>query len=326
MRLASLALHTPLIERDLRTLRPNGEATPSDFRGHIFLFVSIIFGYTARHVSSATKPVIVISADQRIRFSQFFNELILYRDLFIAFVERDLKVRYKQTMLGVIWVLLQPLVTAGAFSLIFGKLSRMPSENLPYLVFYILALVPWSTFAAGLSAAANSMESSANLISKVYFPRIVIPSAYVAGTLVDYLIGFALANAVLASHGLWTPWFVLAALVLLPVQIVFTIGLGVFLAALNAQYRDVKYTIPFMIQIGMLATPVIYPLDQLPGWLQHLMILNPMAGIIESYRGVLNGNIPPLTLLAGNALVTLITLIAGVLFFKRREEKLVDIL
>jgi lipopolysaccharide transport system permease protein len=273
-----------------------------------------------------TSDITTISAETTTRWRQLIVDLWLYRDLFISLVERDIKLRYKQTALGVIWVILQPLVTAGAFALIFGKVAKMPVGNLPYSLFYLSALVPWICFAQSLSAASMSIEGQASMISKVYFPRMIVPCAAVLGTVPDFLIGFAFLNLVAALLGQWSFWLVAVMPVLLLMQLAAAIGAGLFLAALNAQYRDVKYAIPFLIQVGLLATPIIYPLHTLPEWAIRLQALNPMAGVVTAYRWAVGGETPGLSLLMANAVAAAILLALGSVFFQSRERRLADVL
>lgn len=270
-------------------------------------------------------PETVIRADQGIRLGAFFWDLWMYRDLFAAFLTRDIKVRYKQTVLGICWVVIQPLATAGAFSLIFGGIAQMPVGGMPYPLFYLSALIVWSNFATALTGAASSMESSAGLISKVYFPRIVVPGAMVVSTLPDLFIGYLLLNVVALWYGAWSPTILLVIPVLL-VSLATAGGIGLALAALNAQYRDVRYVVPFLVQMGMLATPVIYPLAKLPDWAQSLLYLNPVAGVIAVSRWSVGGPVPPLELLGANLACAFVYLIVGGIFFRWREGKLVDVL
>jgi lipopolysaccharide transport system permease protein len=270
--------------------------------------------------------VTTISSDQTIRFRQLLVDLWLYRDLFLAFLERDIKVRYKQTALGIIWVVIQPLITAGVFSLIFGRIMKMDIGSMPYALFYISALVPWVCFTQGLSGAAISLESNAGLVSKVYFPRLVVPGAGVVATLPDYFIGFLLINILALALGHWSFMLLLIMPLLLVLQLAAAAGIGIFFTALNAQYRDVKHLIPFMIQLGLLATPVIYPLERLPLEGQMLEMLNPMAGVVTTYRWALGGPDVPAWLLLGNGIFALVYLWGGISFFRWREAKLVDIL
>jgi lipopolysaccharide transport system permease protein len=273
-----------------------------------------------------TNTVTVISAERHERIRQFLKDLWDYRELFVTFVQRDIKVRYKQTALGVIWVILQPLFMMGAFSLIFGKIAKMPTDGLPYAVFYIAAIVPWNTFATALSQSALSMESNAHLISKVYFPRLVVPGGIICGSFVDFAIGFILLNVVSVVYGHWSIVLLLVAPLLLLIQAFTALGLGLALAILNAQYRDVKHAVGFLVQVLMLATPVIYPISKLPSSIQPFVFLNPMAVVITTYRDILKGMPLNWLLLISCLLTSVFYLAAGVWFFRKREARLADIL
>jgi lipopolysaccharide transport system permease protein len=274
-------------------------------------------------ISSATT---VISAERHERIRQFLKDLWDYRELFWTFVMRDVKVRYKQTALGVIWVILQPLFMMGAFSLIFGKIAKMPTDGLPYALFYLAALVPWNTFATALNQSAMSMEANAQLISKVYFPRLVVPGGIVFGSFLDFAIGFTVLNVVAAVFGRWSPVLIALTPLLLLIQAMTVMGIGLILAALNAQYRDVKHAIGFIVQVLMLATPVIYPASRLPQWAQNWMFLNPMAVVITAYRDILKGTAISYQLLGLSVLTSISYLLLGVWFFRKREARLADIL
>ena len=274
---------------------------------------------------SAT-TTIVISAERHERIRQFVRDLWDYRELFWTFVERDVKVRYKQTALGVVWVILQPLFMMGAFSIIFGKIAKMPTDGLPVPLFYLAALVPWNTFATALSQSALSMESNAHLISKVYFPRVVVPGGIICGSFVDFAIGWTLLNGVAIWLGHWHWQLVALTPLLLFMQGSTAFGVGLVLAMLNAQYRDVKHAVGFVVQIFMLATPVIYPLSKLPLWAQHWAFFNPMAVVVTTYRSVLQ-NAPVDWQFVGLALVVALAYLTGGLwFFRRREVFLADVL
>jgi lipopolysaccharide transport system permease protein len=274
-------------------------------------------------ISTATT---IISAERHERLRQFLKDLWDYRELFLTFVQRDLKVRYKQTVLGVTWVILQPLFLTGAFSLIFGKIARMPTDGLPYAVFYLGALVPWNTFAHALSQSALSMEANAHLISKIYFPRVVVPGGIVCASFVDFAIGFALLNVVALALGHWH-WALLAfAPVLLLIQGLTALGMGAALAILNAQYRDIKHAVGFMVQVMMLLTPVIYPASRLPQWAQDWLFLNPMAVVVTTYRAILQGVPPDWFLLTAALLTSVLWLCGGLWFFRKREARLADVL
>ena len=209
---------------------------------------------------------------------------------------------------------------------------QMPSAGLPYSIFYLAALIPWTCFSNGLAQAAGSMEGSAGLISKVYFPRLIVPSAMVLGTVVDFSIGWVMFNALAIYRGFWTWWFIPFTPLLLALQLGTAMGIGLVLAALNAQYRDIRYVTPFLIQVGMLATPVIYPLERLLATrftrlLGVFVYLNPMVGVIETYRALcFSAAYVPWKLLAGNFATAGVLFTFGVWFFRRREQKIVDLL
>ena len=271
-------------------------------------------------------PSTIISAERHERIRQFLRDLWDYRELFYTFLERDVKVRYKQTALGVIWVILQPLFMMGAFSIIFGKIARMPSDGLPYTLFYLAALLPWTTFAGAVTGCAQSMEANAGLISKIYFPRLVVPGASVCRTFVDYAIAWVLLNIVAITMGYWH-WQIIAFTPLLIIIQAFTaLGIGLVLAALNAQYRDVQQAIGFIIQAMMLATPVIYPISKIPLSIQPYLFLNPMVAVVTTYRDLLKGSAVNAQLFALSLLMAVCYVAGGVWFFRKREGKLADIL
>ena len=268
----------------------------------------------------------IISAERHERIRQFMRDLWDYRELFWTFVERDVKVRYKQTALGVVWVILQPLFMMGAFSIIFGKIAKMPTDGLPLPLFYLAALVPWNTFATALSQSALSMESNAQLISKVYFPRVVVPGGIICGSFVDFAIGWTLLNGVAIWLGHWHWQLVVLTPLLLFMQGSTAFGVGLVLAMLNAQYRDVKHAVGFVVQIFMLATPVIYPLSKLPLWAQHWAFFNPMAVVVTTYRSILQNRPVDWQFIGLALVVALAYLTGGLWFFRRREVYLADIL
>jgi homopolymeric O-antigen transport system permease protein len=240
---------------------------------------------------------------------------------------RDVKVRYKQTALGVAWVLLQPLLAMGIFSVVFGQIAHLSSEGVPYPLFVIAGLVPWFYFANATSGASGSVVGNTQLISKVYFPRLVIPLAAVLANLVDLAIGLLLELALLTYFGIHpTP-----RLLLLPALVVLVVltalGISVWLAALDVQYRDVRYAVPFFIQVWLFATPIIYPATEVPDRWRGLVGLNPMAGVIESFRWVLLGTgVFPTQLLALSVLVVGLALGSGLLYFRRMERTFADVI
>lgn len=273
----------------------------------------------------AATTVTVISAERHERIRHFLKDLWDYRELFWTFVLRDIKVRYKQTALGVIWVVLQPLFITGAYSLIFGKIARMPAEGLPYALFYLAALVPWSTFAAALSQSAQSLETNAQLISKVYFPRLVVPGAIVCGSFLDFLIGWGVLVVASITMGHWHWQLAAITPLLLLIQGCTVLGIGLVLAALNAQYRDVRHTINFFVQIFMLATPVIYPLSRLPDWIRRWIFLNPMAAVVTTYRTTLKGEPIDWRFVGLSLAMAVLYAFVGTWFFRKRELTLADI-
>jgi lipopolysaccharide transport system permease protein len=269
----------------------------------------------------------IISAARGERLSQFLTDLWNYRELFLTFVERDLRVRYKQTALGVIWVVLQPLVMTGAFAIIFGRIGRMPTEEMHPLLFYFAALAPWTAFARAVTGAALSIESSANLVAKVYFPRLIVPAAVVLATFFDFLIGMTLLNLIAVFLGNWTASLLAITPLLMTIQACTALGIGVVLAAINAQYRDVKHAVHFIVQLLLLATPIIYPLSRLPQWAQQLAFINPMAAVVTTYRACLQPDAVFHWQLLGFSFITaFIYLWVGVWFFRKREKRLADVL
>ena len=255
------------------------------------------------------------------------RELWAYRGLFFFLVWRDIKVRYAQTVLGAGWAVLQPLLTMVVFTVIFGIFARIPSDGVPYPVVSLAGLVPWTYFAAALSGASNSLVASSNLITKVYFPRLVIPYAPVLAGLVDFLIGMGILAAFMLYYGIAPT---VAALWVVPVLVVAMMmtaaGVGSWMAALNIQYRDVKYVIPFLVQIWMYASPIVYPMSLVPERYRTLYALNPMAGVIEGFRSVLLG---AETVSWGSIGISLgagaVLFVSGALYFRRMERVFADV-
>src|SRR5882724_9806415 len=240
-------------------------------------------------------------------------ELWAYRELLYFFVWRDVKIRYKQTAVGVLWVVLQPLLTMAVFTLFFGRLAKLPSEGLPYPVFYFSALVAWTYFSYALQNATNVVVENQRMITKVYFPRLVLPLSSVISGLVDFAIGFVVLFGVTLFYGI-KPGLPDA---LLP--------LFLLLSALNALYRDVRYVMPFLLQFWMLASPVAYPSSLVPARWRWLYGLNPMAGVIDGFRWALtvHGQAPTRSLLVSSGAVVLI-LFGGLIFFQRMEGTVAD--
>jgi lipopolysaccharide transport system permease protein len=254
------------------------------------------------------------------------RELWAYRELLYFLVWRDVKVRYKQTALGIAWVVIQPVATTLIFTIIFGNLAHMPSDNLPYAVFAMAGLVPWNFFAGAFARGGASLVGSANLISKVYFPRLIIPLASVLSGLVDFAIVLVLLIALLIFFGI-TPTLAIFTLPLfLLLAIATALGVGLWLSALNVQYRDVSYLVPFIAQFWMYATPVVYPTSLIPEQWRLVYGLNPMAGVVEGFRWALLGKgEPPGPLLIVSVLFVVMLLVSGAYVFRRMEKTFADI-
>jgi lipopolysaccharide transport system permease protein len=255
------------------------------------------------------------------------QELWGYRELLYFLIWRDIKVRYKQTMLGASWAILQPFLTMVVFSIFFGRLAKIPTDGLPYPIFSYVALVPWTFFAQGLSHASNSLVGSSNLIKKVYFPRLIVPIAGVVSGLVDFTLAFVVLIGMMAFYGimpsitvLWLPFFLLLALMT-------ALGTGLWLAALNVQYRDVRYVVPFLTQLWLFATPIAYPSSLLAEPWRTIYGLNPMVGVVEGFRWALVGTAlnSPTSMLVSIS-ISLILLIGGAFYFRRMERTFADVI
>jgi lipopolysaccharide transport system permease protein len=257
---------------------------------------------------------------------QRLDEIWRYRELLFFFVTRDIKVRYKQTLLGAGWAIVQPLMSMVVFTIFFGKLAHVPSDGLPYPVFSLAALVPWTYFASALTAGSASVGSYQRIISKVYFPRLLIPIAAVLSPLVDFAIAFGILVALMFWYGI-VPG---AALVWLPALMVLAVATAaatsIWLSALNVRYRDVRFVVPFVVQIWMFATPVAYPASLVPEKWRALYGLNPMAGVIEGFRWALVGGPAPGLMTLVSALVVAVALGGGIAYFRSFEGTFADLI
>jgi homopolymeric O-antigen transport system permease protein len=254
------------------------------------------------------------------------RELWEYRELLYFLIWREVKVRYKQTLLGIVWAVVQPFFTMLVFTIVFSRFGRVPSDGLPYPVFAFCALLPWQLFAFALAESSNSVVANQRLITKVYFPRLIIPLSAICVGLADFVVGFAVLLALMAYYGiapgvavwtlpLWTAFAVATAL-----------AVGLWLSALNVRYRDVRYTVPFLTQIWLFATPVAYPLSVVPASWRAVFALNPMVGVVEGFRWALlgNGAAPPLAV-AVSAVTVSVVLCGGLFYFSRTERTFADI-
>jgi lipopolysaccharide transport system permease protein len=283
-------------------------------------------------------PLVVTAADKlpsgfvRIRiepprglFNVHLGELWAYRELLYFFVWRDVKVRYKQTLIGVVWVVIQPLMTMGVFTIFFGRLAKLPSQGLPYPIFYFAALVPWAYFSSALGSCTNIVVNNQHVITKVYFPRLVLPLAAVCSPLIDFCIGLVVMIALTLSFGIRPPATVLLLPVLIVLAVFTALAVGLWTSALNALYRDVTTIIPFALQFWMLASPVAYPSSLVPERWRWLYGLNPMASVIDGFRWALTGHgQPPGPMIFVSAAMVAVLLVGGLVFFQRMEGTVAD--
>ncbi len=253
------------------------------------------------------------------------KELWEYRELVYTFAMRDIKVRYKQTALGAAWAVIQPFMMMVVFTIFFGKLAKIPSEGIPYPLFSYAALLPWTLFSEGITRSTNSMITNANIMTKVYFPRLVMPISGILSPLIDFIIAFVILIVMMLYYGfvptiniIWLPLFILLALMT-------SLGVGLWLSAFNVQYRDFQYTLPFLIQLWLFASPVVYPSNLLPESYRWLYGLNPMAGVIEGFRWTLLGTNPPSKMIAFSAIIVFVLLVSGAYYFKRMEKTFADV-
>jgi len=271
------------------------------------------------------EPLVVVEANDTWSAINF-SELWSFRELLYFLTWRDIKIRYKQTELGIAWAILQPLITMLVFTLFFGRLAGVPSDNLPYPVFAYAGLLAWTFFSNAITTSGNSLVNSTHLITKVYFPRIIIPSASVAAGLVDFAIAFGIMVVLMAYYRVALTWNILMFPLIVTLITLLALGMGMWLSALNVKYRDVRFALPFLVQLWMFISPVIYPASFLPAKFRWLLSLNPMTGLIEGYRSSLLGLPFNWTSLAASAGITLILLIYSSYTFRRMEKSFADII
>jgi len=276
-------------------------------------------------VRQAPLPPFVRLAPTKGWQSLSLRELWAYRDLLYFLTWRDVKIRYKQTFLGAAWAIIQPLLTMVIFSLFFGKLAKVPSDDLPYPIFAFAALIPWTFFANGLQLSAMSLAGNANMIKKVYFPRIIVPSAAVLSGFVDFLMAFVVLLGMMVFYGVLPTINILFLPPLLLLAFVTSLGVGLWLSAVNVHFRDVRYIVPFLVQSWMFATPIAYPSSLLPEFWRPFYALNPMVGVVEGFRWALLGTdtSPGLMVLASSVAAVTI-LISGAYYFRRMEKTFAD--
>ena len=254
------------------------------------------------------------------------EEVWTYRELLYFFVWRDLKVRYQQTVIGVAWVILQPVLSTFAFSVLFGRLARLPSDDLPYPVFYFAGLLPWAYFSQSATRATNTLVDHQRVITKVYFPRLLLPVSAVLAGLIDFAIGFVVLLAMLPFYGIrptaaaWTLPFFLA------LEVTAALAVGLWLSALHAHYRDVRYAVQYMLTVWMFVSPVAYPSSLVPERWRWFYGLNPMAGTIDGLRWALAGHHPPdAALLGASTAAVLVLLFGGLVYFQHVDQTVADV-
>lgn len=248
-----------------------------------------------------------------------------YRELLYFLIWRDVKVRYKQTVLGAAWAIIQPFSTMILFSIVFGGLVKVPSDGIPYPIFSYTGLLPWTFFANGLTLASNSLVGSANLISKVYFPRLVLPISSILSGIIDFSIAFTVLLGMMLYYDVWVTKTILLLPLFLLLALITSLGVGLWLSALNVQYRDIRYIVPFLVQFWLFATPVAYPSSLLEEPWRTLSGLNPIAGVVEGFRWALLSNAPSPAMISLSVLMALLILVSGLYYFRRMERVFADI-
>ena len=271
------------------------------------------------------RPILILERPGK-WLSLDLRDLWAHRDLFLFMVGRDVKIRYKQTALGVAWAVLQPVLTMVVFTVIFGRLAKVPSDGMPYPIFVFAGLVPWNFFNQAVTTSSNSLVGNAALITKVYFPRLVIPGAAVGAALVDFAISAAIMFAMAIYYGVA---FSASLLMLIPLVLMITLfatGVGMWMSGLNVKFRDVRYALPFILQIWMYVTPIIYPVSFIPAHWRWLIALNPLSGIIQGFRCAIFGRPFDWTGLAISAALAVGVLIYAAFAFRRMEREFADII
>lgn len=277
--------------------------------------------------ADVARPKVVI-APARGWFNLKLQELWDYRELFFFLIWRDVKVRYKQTLLGATWAIIQPVLQMVVFTVIFGRLAGIDSGDIPYPLFNYAALLPWQLFSTAIGSAANSLVQSSALVRKVYFPRLAVPSASVLAGLVDFGLAFLVLIGLMVYFG-WAQALSLRLLALplfLLLALITALGVGYWLSALNAQYRDIRHATPFLVQIWLFATPIVYPANLLDERWQLIYALNPMVGVVEGFRWSLLGTDPPGAMVLVSTVMALIGFVSGLAYFQATERKFADII
>jgi homopolymeric O-antigen transport system permease protein len=270
------------------------------------------------------KPLVSIRAGGK--FAAVDLKLLwAYRDLLYFLTWRDVKVRYKQTVLGAAWAVIQPLFTAITFTIFFGKLAGLPSDGIPYPLFAYAAVLPWTFFSNAVTSSGNSLVGSAHLITKVYFPRMIIPASAVAAGLIDLMIAFGILIVLMIYYGVGVTWSLLMVPALVVLTALLAVAVGMWTSALNVKYRDIRHALPFAVQLLMFVTPIIYPISLAPARMRWAFLLNPLAGIIEGYRSAFFGRPFDWPMLGISVAATLVLLFYSVTYFRRVERAFADV-
>ena len=255
------------------------------------------------------------------------GELRGYHELLYFLVWRSLKVRYRQTVLGAAWAILQPLLTMGVFTVFFGRLAKVPSDGIPYPIFVYTALVPWMYFANAVMQSSNTLLDHERMVTKIYFPRLLLPLASVLSALLDFFIAFAVLIAMMAWYRVVPTTAVLAIPFLLVLASASALAAGLWLSAINVKYRDVRQVVPFLMQVWLFITPVVYPSSLLPAWWRPVYGINPMVGVVEGFRWALLGGVSaPMSLVLVATVVVTVALIGGLYYFRRMEQTFADVI
>ena len=277
-------------------------------------------------LSPLAQPATVVIQPRRGIAALQLSELWDYRELLFFLAWRDIKVRYKQTVLGIAWAVIQPVFTMVVFTIFFGKLGKIPSDGFPYPLFTFAALLPWQLFAHSLTYASQSLVGEARLITKVYFPRLVIPISSVLAGLVDFAIAFGILLLLMLYYGVLPTARIFLLPAFIGMALISSLAVGLWLSALNVKYRDVRYTVPFLTQFWLFVSPVAYPASMVPEKWQWLYGLNPMAGVIEGFRWALLGTSPPMGTIFISLFLTILLFVGGLYYFRNTEKVFADVI
>ena len=285
-------------------------------------------GALVSETSTVVRPSTAAHASEPSHFiTDFIGDLWRYRELLYFFAWRDVKVRYRQAVLGIAWAVIQPLFTMVLFSLIFGRMAHVPSNGIPYPIFSFCALVPWTYFSTVVAQASNSISGNASLVTKVYFPRVLLPAGTALAALLDFAVASVLLIGMMFYYHVTISWLLLLTPLAVALMILTTLGVSLFVAALTVRYRDIRHLLPFLIQLWMFATPIIYPATMVPPRFRRILALNPCWGVVDSFRACLLPNQPIDFKLIGCSLaVAVFLLVAGAYYFKKMEKTFADII